>query len=181
MVMVIAPVVFFAVYSNFSAGVRLWTRLAATAPDEDLNIFYIKVSRDLRGMRRFVSIPTVGDKEEFEFPATIEAPPALGGDHGIGQIRLYYDGNKHMIKREIRDYSQVYKDAPGSSSVLLKDVDDLEFSYLTVDPLEAEPVWRERWTPEPKKLPLAVRMTFTQEGRGRQERTEYIPVGGQIQ
>jgi prepilin-type N-terminal cleavage/methylation domain-containing protein len=179
MVMVITPMIFFAVYSSFSTGARLWVRLTQASPSEDLSIFYAKAGRDIRNMLRYQSIAFDGQKEEMTFAGTIEAPASLGGDRGIGAIRLYYDPSSRTVRREAKDLSRIYQQKEGATQILLERVTSFELSYYTSDPLEDELFWTSLWNPEPKKLPIAVRMKFTLEGsKWPYERTEYIPAGG---
>lgn len=181
MVLTLAPIVFFSIYSNFSAGVRIWSTVVRQTPQEDLNIFYYKVKRDLENMVRCASVPFSGDKEEIDFASSIEARPELGGHHGIGQVRFFYDPAAKTINREVKDYSQLYRDTAGQLSVLLRDVSSFELSYLSLNQTGDEYFWSDSWAAEDGKLPLAVRLSFmSEQAVGRQERTVHIPVGGKI-
>ncbi len=179
LVMTLAPLVFFSIYSNFSAGVRIWSTVVRQTPEEDLNIFYYKTQRDIENMLRYTSIPFGGDKEEIVFAAAIEALPELGGDHGIGQVRFFYDETSKTINREVKNYSEFYRDSPGHQTVLLQGVSSFELSYLSFSKLDNSAVWRDSWKPDGNNLPLAVRLSFsTVQNADKQERVIFIPTGG---
>lgn len=180
LVMTLAPIVFVAVYSNFSAGTRIWQRLQADTPEEDTAIFLSKAKRDFTEAMRFSPIPFSGDDEEVAFAAGIDTVPALGGHRGIGRIRYFYDPKARGIMREIRNFSHVYEDKPGSVTRLLGDIDSFKLSYLAYDPLAPGYVWTEGFEPKPNAspLPAAVRMSYTTASGEAVERTLFVSSGG---
>ena len=179
--MALVPVIFFAVYSNFTSGLKVWTKVIRSVPEEDLNIFYVKIRRDLENVQRFSSIPFNGEQEGISFAAVVDTLPELGGSRGIGQVRLYYDGYAHALIREMTNYSQLHRESPSQKNVLLQKVSSFEFSFLSRDPLQTGYSWSEQWKPDPKKLPVAVKLSFTvADVPERQERIIFIPVGGKL-
>jgi prepilin-type N-terminal cleavage/methylation domain-containing protein len=180
LVLTLAPIVFFAVYANFSTGTRLWQRLQTDTPEESLVIFRLKVQRDFENALRTGMIPFEGDKEETAFGAGISAEPALGGERGIGQVRYRYDERARGIVREVRDFHQVYRDDTGRSSVVLKGVRSFELSYLVEDTVSKQYQWGSSYRPnKPGSLPMAVKMIFTgDQGSPSGEVTLFIPAGG---
>ena len=181
LVLTLAPIVFFALYSNFSAGLHIWSTVVRQTPEEDLHIFFYKVRRDVENMLRTDAIPFSGDSEEIVFACAIEARPELGGKRGIGQVRFYYDGSSKTINREVKDYSQVYQESPGQVTALLRNVSSFSLSYLTPAQTGDTYSWNDSWTPQAGALPAAVRLSFEAEQTlNRQERVIYIPVGGKI-
>ena len=182
LVMTLAPIVFFSVYSNFSAGVRIWSTVVRQTPEEDLNIFYYKTRRDLENMLRYASIPFSGEKDEIMFASAVEAIPPLGGKRGIGQAHFFYDSSSKTIKREIKNFSELYRDSPGQETVLLKGVSSFELSYLFFSSSDHGAVWGDSWgSDKDNLLPLAVKMSFfTESGTEKQERIIFIPAGGKF-
>ena len=182
LVLTLAPVVFFALYSNFSAGVRIWSTVVRQTPEEDVNIFFYKVRRDIENILRYDAVPFSGDGEEIVFAGAIEARPELGGKRGIGQVRLFYDGSSKTVNREVKDMSQIHQDSSGERTVLFHDVASFSLFYLTPAQVGGSYSWTDSWTPQPATLPAAVRLSFsTQKAGERQERVIFIPAGGKIQ
>ena len=181
MVLTLAPIIFFTLYSSFSAGLRIWSTVVRQTPEEDLNIFYMKTRRDIENMLRYDPIPFSGDSEEVVFASAIEAPAELGGRHAIGQVRFFYDSSSKSVNRETKNISQVYKDSSGQRTTLLQGVTSFALSYLSTSLTGSEYSWNDSWTPQPGTLPIALRLSFTTaDTGGRHERAIYIPVGGKI-
>ncbi len=182
LVMTLAPIIFFAVYANFSTGIRLWQRLQVDTPEEDLVIFAQKAQRDFENATRYSLIPFEGGKDEAVFAARIEAEPALGGDRSIGQVRYYYDENKNAIFREIKNISEIYRDASGTKALLLKGVRSFEAAYLNYDKLAESYVWNDAYQPaQTGNQPMAVRLSYVLEGTNkRMEQVIFIPAGGDL-
>ena len=183
LVLTLAPIVFFAVYSNFSYGVRLWQRLQVPVPAEDRLIFSVKTERDFSNAMHYSNAPFDGEKEEAGFVTGIEAAPELGGARAIGRVRYYYSGSAHAILRQTQDFSEMYRENGGKTDRMLKGVASLEFFYLTYDKNSSKFEWDSAYRPEkPDDLPLAVRMIYQMEGASESfEKTFSIPAGGSLQ
>lgn len=178
LVLTLAPIVFFTLYSNFSAGLRLWATVTRQTPEEDTAIFLHKVRRDVENMMRSDAVPFGGDREETVFASSIQAPAGLGGAHGIGEVRLYYDASSRTVRREVRDYSQIHRDAPGQTSILLQGVSSFSFSYWVLQRTGGYE-WEDSWTPEAGLLPSAVRLSFsTERSSEARQWVLVVPVGG---
>lgn len=178
LVMSLLPIVFYTVFSNFSVGMKVWQAVNVATPVEDLAIFYQKARADFDNTFFHQSIAFEGEKDEVTFPSTVVTAPVLGGDHGIGRVRLSYDTTAKGIMRQVWDYSEIYRESEGKKTLILRDVTSLEFSYLIFDIASKSYEWSSSWKPEPDKLPAAVRMIFSL-GRGDPiERTYFLPCGG---
>ena len=129
LVLSLAPIVFFAVYSNFSSGVKLWQRLQVKTPEEDQVIFRLKTQRDFQNALRYVPVPFQGEDTNVAFMACIAATE-LGGDRAIGQVRYFYDDSHNTIVREVRDFSQLYREAQGQVTVMQANVGSFSLQYL---------------------------------------------------
>ena len=180
LVLTLAPIVFFAVFSNFSTGIRLWQRVQVETPEEDLAIFLLKAQRDFEGAMRYSPMPFRGDSDEVAFASGVVASPELGGARAIGEVRYFYDASARGIAREIRDLSQIYQEKPGKTSLMLRPVGSFELFYLVWDPLASQYEWKSEYRPEkPGQLPLAVRLTYSVPSiAGAAEQTFFLPAGG---
>ena len=181
LVLTLAPIVFFAVYSNFTSGVGLWRRMQVDTPEEDSAIFVTNAQRDFGNMMRFAAIPFEGEHEEVLFACGIDAAKEVGGSRAIGRLRFFYDPSAHGIMREAQDYSQAHEDKPGRISRVLGGVASFEVFYLVLEPLSAEYEWRPSFEPRTgeSSLPVAVRITYALDRSGRMStHTFFVPVGG---
>ena len=182
MVLTLAPVVFFAVYANFSTGVRLWQRLQIETPEETPVIFIQKARRDFENMMRSSTMPFRGEKAEAVFPTGIESEPALGGRRAIGEVRYFYDENAKAVMRETRNMNELYKEVSGPKNLLIKDVVSFEIAYLVFETLDNSYAWNDTYQPDqPGSLPLAVRLSYHLAGMSEKaEQTFFIPAEGSL-
>jgi hypothetical protein len=180
LVLSLAPVVFFVVYSNFNIGVRLWQRMQVETPEEDLALFYLKARSDFESVMRYSSLPFTGAEQEFAFMCGIQAPAELGGERAIGQVRYFYDEASRAITREVKHFNQLYKERPGRTSQLLRRVDFFAVAYLAWNPLNSQFEWSAEFRPEKADgLPVAVRLLYSAPGNDEAtEQTFFLSAGG---
>lgn len=182
LVMTLAPIVFFAVYSNFSTGVRLWQRLEVETPEEDQALFLTKARRDFENMMRYASVEFEGSSDEVTFASGIQADSALGGERAIGEVRYFYDARARGIARQVKDVSEIHEEKEGKKSLLLTGVGSLGISYFVFEPSTSKYEWKDAFLPEkPGDLPMAVRLSYSlDEGAGSVEQTFFVPSGGTL-
>ena len=180
LVLFLAPIVFFAVYSNFSTGVKLWQRLQIVLPEEDQIIFLHKVRSDFNSAMRYSVIPFEGSQEEVVFPSGIQDGLAPGQDRPIGRVRYFYDESARGLMREAADISECYQEKQGKIDRLLDGIGSFQIAYLVEDPDDQEYVWREDFRPQkPGDLPSAVKFSYFSQSSGKGvESTFFIPAGG---
>lgn len=182
LVMSLAPIIFFAVYSNFTSGVRLWQRMQIGTPEEDQAIFRLKTQRDFQNVLHYAAVPFEGEKEEMFFMAGIDVEGSPGGKRAMGQVHYYYDESARTIARETRDFSQLYQEKPGQITLMAQNVRSVQMAYLVKDPLENDFTWKEEFTAEKAgDLPLAIRLIYTAQNSSQStELTFFIPAGGSL-
>jgi prepilin-type N-terminal cleavage/methylation domain-containing protein len=177
LVAMLFPVVSLAIYSNFSAGARVWIKLSKQAPEEDIALFFRKASIDFENAFKYASISFEGDDERVAFASAIKTDIVLGGDLGIGEVAYYYNEDKKAIFKEEKNVSQLHTDKPGTVQWMLGDVTELNVSYFLRDELDGKFRWTQVWKPDEKTIPVAVRMEFTHSGQAF-TKTFLIPAGG---
>lgn len=155
--MALSGVLVLAVYSCFSSGTRLWRSALGSSATEDVNIFVLQPQKDFVSAFLYKGIPFAGDKQRVSFAAGIEAPAALGGARGVGEISYWFDPKLGAVIREVRDISQIYNDHAGAGRPVLRGVHALRLSYLTFEEIENAYRWVDDWTDGDKELPVAVR------------------------
>ena len=182
LVLTLAPIVFFVVFSNFSMGTRLWQRLQTAVPEEDAVIFLLKLRPDFDRAMRYSPLPFGGEREEVSFVTGIEAPPELGGKRGIGQVRYFFSASARAILRETKDFSQLYREASGKTDRMLEHVHSFEAAYLTYNSNDSSFEWNSSYAPAtPGDLPLAVKLIYRMEDASEDlEQTFFIPAGGTL-
>jgi prepilin-type N-terminal cleavage/methylation domain-containing protein len=156
-VLAMISIIGLAIFTTLSNGIRIWQRLNLTVAQEDINIFFERIARELRNTFEFSTIKFQGDCDRIAF-ATFVVTPGSSQPQGtdIGQVSYYYDKMNRQLVKENRNYSQLYKGDTGIRQELLKDIDYLRFSYYFYDEQAREYLWLETWQED--YLPLAVRI-----------------------
>jgi len=99
----------------------------------------------------------VGTPQRLQFVATL--PGVLGG--GIQRFTLQAQKQALQVSfAQLESHTNVARSEP---QVLLKNVQDLQFSYRGVSPLGQATGWVNQW-PWPKRLPAAVRIAARLDG-----------------
>ena len=183
MVVSLVAMIGMAIYGQFSSGVKVIEKITQPNADEDINIFFEKLSRDLQNAFLYSEIPFEGDKSRFSFASIVRADPKLGGDEAIGRVSYFYDSSKKALSRRQENVSQVKQSKEGDSTPLLNHALSLSIQYYKYEPSESNYLWKEEWAAEPDKkaLPIAVRLEFEFEdahgNRQRLTKTVSVPVG----
>jgi len=156
-VLAMVSIIGLAIFTTLSNGIRIWQRLNQTVGQEDINIFFERIARELRNTFEFSTIRFSGENHQIAFAAFLTAPGVSKPQQsGIGQLVYYYDrASKQLIKEE-KNYSQLYKGDSGAKQELLKQINSLEFSYYYYDQESREYLWLPVWQED--YLPLAVRI-----------------------
>ncbi len=179
LVTALLPLISFAIFANFSSGVRLWKILNQESPQEDVRIFYQKASQDISNAIKYSGVSFAGDKERVSLATRIDADPKLGGERGIGRVSFFYDQAQRAIFKEEENLSQIYKEAPARKVLLLRGVTSFEINYFSAHPPNKVFSWDNEWAPKKDILPVAVRFIFTREGAENSALTFFIPIGGE--
>ena len=175
-------VVSLTIYSSFTSGINVWQRISTSIGEEDLGIFFERLSRQFQNTFPYSSIPFQGDEEKCSFPTIISTSEALGGNLGIGRVTYYMDDSSGGIGQVQENLSQLYQEKGAELKLALKNASSLSFKYYGLDVREGRYTWQESWDSSKQngKLPQAVQLSF--EFKDNQKvryvtRTISIPIG----
>lgn len=177
-------------YSAFSNGLNIWQRINQEMVIEDVNIFFDKIFRELRGSFQFSEIPLRGRTGELTFPALVHVRDHRGElKEGIGEVYYSFDPKSGTIDRQQKSYSEIYLDKDTGKQAMIDHVTSLDFQYYYYDLEQEEYSWVGSWQDADeslgiktkKILPVAVRITIGIMGQEKKERritrTVWIPSG----
>jgi prepilin-type N-terminal cleavage/methylation domain-containing protein len=170
-------------YSSLASGINVARRITRPASDEDLAIFFEKISREVANSFPYSEIPFQGDELQFSFPTLIRSEKPIEFDSTVGRVTYLYESSSNRLSRRQENVSQVHEEEESKSGPVLRDVTSLSFQYFVLDSSTKEYLWSEEWdsVEQDGKLPLAVQMTleYSDEGKKRElVRTIPIPTGG---
>jgi type II secretion system protein J len=165
-----------ALYSTLSNGIRIWRKVTQIAPEEELNIFFDKFSRDIRNSIRSANIAFSADSQMLKFASLVNSQNL--GVLAPGEISYAYNRYALSVSRTERDASDIFSEREGVTREVLKGADAFRLSYYNYDNQTKEHVWDEE--AKPGSMPLAVRieLEFKDAEKNRKfTHTSDIPVG----
>ena len=184
LLVVMIGVTVFAVFSN---GVKIWKRLSISLPEEDIYVFFEKLSADLENSFIFSKAPLTGEGNAIVFATVVRSP----GEHNpssmdIARVSYAFDSADGAILRRQDDFSAITKAKAGDARSVARGIDSVTFTYYYFDQIAQEYEWKENWRTdmfqeEEYTLPIAVRVVVEFGGRKDRRsltRTVTIPAGG---
>ena len=154
LVTAILAVVSLAIYTTFNNGIKIWQRINKQLPEEDVDIFFDKFARDLRNTSKFRGINFIGKEDRIEFASLINSRQLK--KRTVGQVIYFYDTSVGILKREQRDFSQVFTGQEGLVTWALINFKSLKLQYYVYDREKKEYLWQEECLTG--TMPLAVRI-----------------------
>jgi hypothetical protein len=146
-----------AIFATLNNGISIWQQLNQAVGQEDINIFFERIARELRNSFEFETINFQGGTDRLSFATFVTTiGSSLPQEMGIGEVSYIYDEGSDLLIRQKRNYTQIYQGEEGFAQWLLKDIASLKFSYYFYDADRKEYFWQEEWLQE--GLPLAVRI-----------------------
>lgn len=188
LVTAILAVIGMAVYGTFSNGINIWKKVTEDSVVEDVNLFFEKISVELRNSFKLTGIRFKGERTRISFPSRIKYSGKDGIENSIGQISYSLDKKKKVLERIEKNYSEVYLKRAGSLRILSENIKSLQFQYYIYDEHYKKYSWVSRWQEQDKtfgiqveeKLPLIVKIKVGIPGeKGEQTfvKTVQLPTG----
>ncbi|MFA6600050.1 MAG: type II secretion system protein GspJ [Candidatus Omnitrophota bacterium] len=183
LVVSLAALIGMAVYSMFASAVNMMHRISDNALDEDADIFFEKVDREISCQVVFKGIPFEGTASSMSFAAPIALNPENPAERGVGRVRYDFGGSSQGFVRRQQNLHQVFKTIEGAPASLMTAATSLRFQYFVYREKDQLYEWTEEWNSAEQdgQLPAAVRLKL-ECARGEEakkyERTIAIPIAG---
>jgi len=145
LVAAILVVIGMAVYGTFSNGINIWKKVTEDSVAEDVNLFFDKISLDLRNSFKLTGLRFKGERTKVSFPSTIKISDQDGIKNTIGEITYYIDQRKKALIRRVANYSEVYRKKSGSEQILSENVSSLRFKYYVYEQHYKRYSWVTHW------------------------------------
>src|SRR6185295_519148 len=107
---------------------------------EDISIFFDKLSEDLRNGFYYSKIKFNGMETQLSFPAFVMTPADEHSSRApeglidqIGAVKYYLDYEEHKLYRSQANYSQALKGKFSDPRVIVSAVDGIRFRYYYPD------------------------------------------------
>jgi len=188
LVTAILAVIGMAVYGTFSNGLNIWEKVTEDSVTEDINLFFEKISFDLRNSFKLTGLRFKGGKTKVSFPSKIKYKGEDGLENTIGEITYYIDRKKKTLMRREANYSEVYRKKPGFVRILSENISSLQFKYYVYEEKYKKYAWVTDWQLSDEffgevveeTLPLVVKIEIGIPGeKGEQKfvKTVQLPMG----
>jgi prepilin-type N-terminal cleavage/methylation domain-containing protein len=170
-------------YSSFSSGIDIWKKINRELFVEDINIYFDKISYDLRNSFKFTGIEFYGTQDKISFPTIIKVRRDEGTEEEIGWVQYSFNRNLKALNRKQANYSEMYLDKSGDEQKIVTDIESLRFQYYYYDPQYKHYAWKNTWQAdesvfgieEKDVLPLAVRIEVkTKDGKDGKKFTKTV-------
>jgi len=187
------------IYTAFSNGVRVWQRMSQSLPEEDVGIFFEKLSGDLRNSFNYSGIKTspfekggpslsspfekgglrgikfTGTKDTISFPTLLNISDEGKTGKGIGRVTYFFDVQAGSLNKREESYSQLYQNSAVASRKLADDIKALNLQYYCYDTRQKVYFWKNDWQ---EGLPLAVKVEVGYGDGAKVCKVISLPVGG---
>ncbi|OGX54722.1 MAG: hypothetical protein A2306_11275 [Omnitrophica WOR_2 bacterium RIFOXYB2_FULL_38_16] len=172
-----------AIYSCLSSGIRVWQESNRLVVEEDIAMFFDKISKDLRNVYSYSRIKPQGDVFRFSFPAIVYTKADKGSGHPegsyvdqLGKVEYYFDPISDSIYRRQANYSQAVSEQYSRESKIVGSVERLKFTYFVLTP-EGEITKNEILDYIPSAIEVLV---VFKDSRGERSMRKFIdiPIGG---
>jgi len=150
------------IFGTLSNGLKIWKRGYQSVAEEDLLIFFDKMSHDVHNAVELRQLTSEGKDSSFAFPTIVRTPAdaklALDSEYveQIGKVEYYFDAAQRGIFRRQANYSQALENKYGQERLLVADVRSVNFQYYDQKTKQFQLL------PETTaQLPAAVRVTVS--------------------
>lgn len=128
-----------AIYSCLSSGIRVWREAHRLVVEEDIAIFFDKISKDLRNVYSYSRIKPHGDMFKFSFPAIVYTRADKGLGHSantyvdqLGKVEYYFDPISDSIYRREANYSQAINEQYSKGLKIVGSVERMNFRFFVL-------------------------------------------------
>ncbi|MBU1125286.1 MAG: type II secretion system protein GspJ [Candidatus Omnitrophica bacterium] len=155
----LAAIISLALYSVLGNGLQVWKRTQKVFIEEDVLVFFEKLSSDLNNGIHFNGLDFGGNSENFECATLIYDP--LFSAYTIGKTLYSYESSG-AITRTQKNYSQIFTGEEVAASRLVPQVASARFSYYVFDAQKEEYTWQPYYSSP--RLPAAIRVELELQG-----------------
>ena len=124
-----------ALFNTFANGLKIWERGYRSSAEEDIFIFFDKITADLKNAFVYSVIPLKGAPDSLTFATAIrtmaDTQKNLGEDYvaEIGSVEYSFDRVTRRLYRRQANYGQAVAGTRGVSQILVRDIDSATFRY----------------------------------------------------
>ncbi len=168
-----------ALYHGLSNGLRVWEQSKRLIVEEDIALFFEKISQDLRNSLSYSKINFESDFYSFSFPTVVRTLVTTSKQdelvEQIGKVQYAFDPSSKNLVRKQADYGQALSGDYDPPQVLVAHIDSIKFGFIYLT--DKEQVYSEKIL---ETIPSAVEVEvkFTENKQKRSfKRVIEVPIG----
>ena len=126
-----------ALYKSLANGIKVWERSQRLVKEEDVALFFEKLTQDLRNTYLYSRIKFEGNELGFSFPAYVKTLADARGHsprgeyiEQMGRVEYAFDPNKDIIYKRQANYGQALDNHYQPEQVLVRSVERVKFNYF---------------------------------------------------
>ncbi len=127
-------------YRSLSQGLKIWKESRSLVLEQDIAIFFEKITYDLKNTFYYSRIGFAGKENQLTFATFVPTPAEqqdLDEDAGpidqIGKVEYLFDYNQKKLFKRIADYSQALRGNFQPEQLILSSLDNVTFRYFHLD------------------------------------------------
>ena len=172
-----------ALYKSLANGIKVWERSQRLVKEEDVALFFEKLTQDLRNTYVYSRIKFEGNELRFSFPAYVKTLADARGHsprgeyiEQMGRVEYAFDPIKDIVYKRQANYGQALDNHYQPEQVMVRSVDRVKFNYYYWTQKE------ELYSQDVLEVPpsgVEVELEFSDKmGRRSMRKFIEIPVGG---
>ena len=172
-----------AIYNALTNGLKVWNRSRSLIVEEEVAVFFEKITEEARNGFPFSLIPFEGNELRFAFPTRIKTlvdQKRRGQDEEyveqVGRIEYYFDPTKDTLFKRTSVYGQAVNYQTAEAKEALTGISDFRFRYDYIT--DHETLYSQEVL---DVLPVSVEITVKFMDRGKEKtlsKTVDLPLGG---
>lgn len=172
-----------ALYSTFASALKIWEKSQRVVIEEDVTIFFDKLTQDLRNTFYYSQIRFLGKEQSLSFVTTLLTDADRRSSRSseevvdqIGRVEYYFDLTNKNVYRRQANYAQSLKEEFQPARQMLFNVTDIQFRYYFIGESD---LLVHNFVEEVIPMSVEVKVVFEDEQFGRREMRRFInlPVG----
>ena len=120
------------IYQSIAGGIMVWRRNQRLLVEEDIVIFFDKLTYDLKNSFEFSVLNISGGETSFSFPTIVymlNDSDDQEYEKQIGMVEYFLNYDDHSLRRRQAGYGQSIDGSWGREQILIENIEDIKFKY----------------------------------------------------
>ncbi len=125
------------IYNSLSNGIKVWQRQRQLMVEQDVVIFFEKISQDIRNSYYYSLLLYEGESNRIAIPTIVKTSPDVLSSFDrdipieqLGKVEYFFDPSDDSLKKRQANYFQGTNQEYGAAVSLVKPINSLRFKYI---------------------------------------------------